>query len=393
MSDLKIFTQNIEEKAQNQVQELIDQPAFASAKVRIMPDVHAGAGCVIGFTADLGDKVIPNIVGVDIGCGVHVIEFPKGSKIDYEALDNFIKTKIPAGFTVNGTVAVPFDLKQLYCYDELEKVNRLELGIGSLGGGNHFIEIDKDDEDRLYLVIHTGSRNLGKQVACIYQDKAVEHCHDIIKTEVNDVIAKLKAENRQTEIEGAIAAIHDKYKTYAIPKDLCFLEGEGREAYLHDMKLCQEYAILNRQEIADRIVNFLGLEKVSEFESVHNYIDNENMVRKGAIAAHKGQKVIIPLNMRDGSIIGIGKGNPDWNESAPHGAGRLLARGEAKRTLELSDFTEAMKGIYTTTVDMSTIDESPMVYKNAQEIIDAIGDTVEITRLIKPTYNFKAGDD
>lgn len=399
MSDLKIFTDDIEEKAVGQIVQLLAQPAFKDAKVRIMPDVHAGAGCVIGFTANLGDKVIPNIVGVDIGCGMHVVKLGKVPGINFEFIDRFIKQNIPAGFCVNNKIQDEFDLTELYCYSELENVNRLSLGIGSLGGGNHFIEIDKDGNDDYWLVIHTGSRNLGKQVACIYQNKAVAYCSikNQAKPELESTIARLKAEGKQLEIPAAIQAINDKYKQYSVPKELCYLEGELREQYLHDMKLCQIYAVKNRKVIAAKIVGYLkekfGAKVLEEWESIHNYIDDENMVRKGAIAAHKGQKVIIPLNMRDGSIIGVGKGNSDWNESGPHGAGRLLARGEAKRTLNVEDFKKSMEGIYSTTVDESTLDESPMVYKPAEEIISLVGDTVDIDCVIKPVYNFKAAEE
>lgn len=393
MSDLRIYTENIEAKAQEQIYNLLAQPAFKNAKIRIMPDVHAGAGCVIGFTADLGDKVIPNIVGVDIGCGVRVVEL--GSiDLNLEVLDRFIKQNIPSGFAVNAKAAHKFDFKQLRCYDLLQNVNRLELGIGSLGGGNHFIEVDIDPKGRKYLVIHTGSRNLGKQVAEIYQDKAIDYCRNMDQPLIAAKVAELKAQGRQLEIEAAIKAIHEQFKQYSVPKELCYLEGQLRDDYLHDMRLCQEYAIDNRDVIAQRIIRYLGLpDNTPSWESVHNYIDDHNMIRKGAIAAHYNQKVIIPLNMRDGSIIGVGLGNAEWNESAPHGAGRLMSRGEAKRELSVADFQESMAGIYTTTANKSTIDEAPMAYKPAQEIVDAIGDTVRITNLIKPIYNFKAAGD
>lgn len=390
--DLKIFTDNIEETAVAQIYQLLEQPAFKDAKVRIMPDVHAGAGCVIGFTADLGDKVIPNIVGVDIGCGMHVIKIGH-IDINLPALDEFIHKNIPAGFAVNGTIQKAFDLTQLYCYDELINVNRLSLGIGSLGGGNHFLELDEDENGCKYFVIHTGSRNLGKQMALLYQEKAIEYCRNIDKPLIEAKIAELKSQGRQSEIETELNKIRKDYKQYSVPKDLCYLEGELRERYLHDMKLCQQYAVLNRQAIADKIKEFLGITPEDEWECIHNYIDDSNMVRKGAISAHKGEKVIIPLNMRDGSILGLGRGNPDWNESGPHGAGRLMSRGDAKRSLSIDDFKESMQGIYTTTVDETTLDEAPMVYKPAQEIIDAISDTIEITAIIKPLYNFKAGGD
>lgn len=394
--DLKIFTDNIEPEALSQIYALLAQPAFSGAKVRIMPDVHAGAGCVIGFTADLGDKVIPNVVGVDLGCGMRVVEFGKVN-IDLAALDAFIHENIPAGFEVNDKPQVPAKvlslLMPLHCLSQLSGLDRIRCGVGSLGGGNHFIEIDEDEEGNKYLVIHTGSRNLGKQVAEIYQNMAIKHCREEVKPLIESKISELKAAGRQSEIPAAIAKIYADHKDMSVPKDLCFLEGDGRERYLHDMRICQKYAVLNREVIASKITSFLGLKPIAEWESVHNYIDDSNMVRKGAIAAHKGQKVIIPLNMRDGSIIGIGLGNPEWNESGPHGAGRIMSRSQAKASVSMDDFRDSMKDIYTTTVSESTIDEAPMVYKNPTEIIEAIGDTVRIAKIIKPVYNFKASED
>ena len=397
MADLKIFTDNIDEIAVGQIMQLIAQPSFRDKKIRIMPDVHAGAGCVIGFTADLGEKVIPNIVGVDIGCGMHVIKLGKVN-INLKDLDEFIHQNIPAGFSANsksynGKFTSKFDFNKLYCLKDIKNLNRCDLEIGTLGGGNHFIEVDIDKENNKYLVIHTGSRNLGKQVATIYQNKAIDYCKNMVQPKVDAKIKELKEQGRQLDIDKEIKAIYEEFKQYSVPKDLCYLEDKEREEYLHDMKLCQEYAKHNREVISKRIMTFLGLQAVEEFECIHNYIDDKNMVRKGAISAHLGEKVIIPLNMRDGAIIGTGKGNPDWNESGPHGAGRLLARGDAKRSLKLEEFQDTMKGIYTTTVNESTIDESPMAYKPSQEIIDAIKDTVEITSIIKPVYNFKAGEE
>ena len=393
--NLKIFTEDIEQAALTQIYQLLAQPAFRDAKVRIMPDVHAGAGCVIGFTADLGDKVIPNIVGIDLGCGMHVVKLGHESdlNLDLAALDDFIHKNVPAGFCVNARPQVEFDLKELYCYSELLKPERLILGIGSLGGGNHFIELDKDEDGYIYLVIHTGSRNLGKQVATLYQDKAIAYCNNTWVREANEATEALKAEGRFYEIEATRQSIKAKYHDMAVPDALCYLEGDDRQAYLHDMRLCQRYAVLNRKVIGDKIIAFLGVEPLERWECAHNYIDDQNMIRKGAISAHKGEKVIIPLNMRDGSIIGVGKGNPDWNESGPHGAGRLMSRGAAKRSLSLDEFQETMSGIYSSTVNLSTIDESPMAYKPAQEIVDNIKDTIEITCIIKPIYNFKAGDE
>ena len=393
--DLKIFTNNIEDKAREQVYTLLDQDAFRDAKVRIMPDVHAGAGCVIGFTADLGNKVIPNIVGVDIGCGVRCSRLGK-IDIDLEELDKIIKSNIPSGLNVHDKpIANAADyIDNLRCKDQLKNRDWLENSLGTLGGGNHFIEIDEDEEGIKYLVIHTGSRNLGKQVADIYQQKAIDNLHTVPFNNMRkELITSLKEQGREKEIQNQLKEFDKKYSTmFKLPKDLCYLEGQDREDYLHDMKICQEFAVMNRFTISFIIELALKIIPEYSFESVHNYISKDNMVRKGAISAHKEQPVIIPLNMRDGCIIGTGKGNEDWNCSAPHGAGRLMSRMEARRTLKLEDFKCVMEGIYTTTVNEDTIDEAPMVYKNAQEIIDNIKDTVDIVKLIKPIYNFKAGE-
>ena len=390
MSDLKIFAQTIDEKAKAQIYTLLAQPAFSDCKVRIMPDVHAGAGCVIGFTADLGDKVIPNIVGVDIGCGMLTVELGNVD-IDFEKLDRVIREKIPSGMNVNDTAKVPFDLHDLKCYSRLRNVEWIEKSMGSLGGGNHFIEVDADDDGK-YLVIHSGSRNLGKQVCEIYQDIAIYNLHGngARKKEIEKLIADYKATGRQSEIADGIAAIKKSFGG-SIPKDLCYLEGQERKDYLHDMAYCQFFAQMNRGEIADRIVRGMGWEMQNAFETIHNYIDHKsNIVRKGAISAKRGERVLIPINMRDGCIIGEGKGNKDWNCSAPHGAGRIMSRQRAKEILNVSDYKETMEGIYTTSVCWETIDESPQAYKPMQEIVDCIQDTVKIEKIIKPIYNFKA---
>ena len=363
-----------------------------------MPDVHAGAGCVIGFTGNLGDKVIPNIVGVDIGCGMLCVELGN-IDIDLEKLDKIIRQYIPSGMNVHEQKVKDYDFTQLYCYKELKnKDGWLEKSLGSLGGGNHFIEIDKDDENNKYLVIHTGSRNLGKQVAEIYQNKAIEYCS--YKKEMNDekqiIIKEYKEQGREKEIQQALIEINNKYNGKTkLPKDLCYLEGKNREDYLHDMKLCQEFAILNREEIMSVILSFLNYPSnyFSYFHTIHNYINFEdNIVRKGSISARKGERVIIPMNMRDGCIIGIGKGNEDWNYSAPHGAGRTMSRNIARKILNMEDYKNSMDGIYTTSVNEETIDEAPMVYKPMEEIIEHIKDTVEVIKIIKPIYNFKASE-
>lgn len=397
MSDLKIFTDNIEPEAINQIYTLIKQPAFADCKVRIMPDVHAGAGCVIGFTADLGDKVIPNIVGVDIGCGMNTTELGN-VEIDLARLDEAIRKRIPSGRNVHEGRIVRFDrLQELYCYRELKDTKRLERSIGTLGGGNHFIELDTDESGNKYLIIHSGSHNLGKQVAEYYQNMAVEIMQgkDKLYDMQEKLTAEYKAAGKRKEIPSAVKELHRKFipTPLGIPKELCYLTGEYRERYLHDMKLCQEFAVLNRKAMADAILDEMGLSEINRFETIHNYIEHDtNMVRKGAISAKDGEMLLIPINMRDGCIIGKGKGNIDWNMSAPHGAGRIMSKSKAKEVISLEDFEQSMQGIYTTSVSQSTIDESPMAYKPMDEILENIKDTVEILRIIKPVYNFKASE-
>ena len=396
MKDLKIFTKNIEKEAVNQINLLLEQEPFKDCKVRIMPDVHAGKGCVIRFTADLGDKVIPNIVGVDIGCGMLCIELGK-IDIDLENFDRIVNEYIPAGRNIREQKLIEFErINDLYCLRELKEIKKFNRAIGTLGGGNHFIEIDADDENKKYLVIHTGSRNLGNQVANYYQDLSIQLCsgkEEMFKRK-NEIIKNYKKQGRKQEIQKALKELEKEYKNNRpeLPNELCYLEGKYREMYLHDMKICQEYASLNRSYIAREILRHIGLQIYQKhFETIHNYINFEdNIVRKGAIRANKGERVIIPINMRDGSIIAVGKGNEDWNNSAPHGAGRIMSRNKAKETLSLDDFKESMKDIYSTSVVEETIDEAPFAYKPMQEIINNIKDTVEIEKIIKPIYNFKA---
>lgn len=402
MKNLKIFTKNIDEEALKQINELLDQDAFKDSKVRIMPDVHAGKGCVIGFTGNLGNKVIPNIVGVDIGCGMLCIELGN-VELDLEKIDNIIRKYVPSGRNVHEKTQSKFvDLEKLYCLKELKNNNDfLERSLGTLGSGNHFIEIDKDEDNNKYLVIHTGSRNLGKQVASIYQNKAVEYCS--YKKEMQEEKEKIKLEykkqGRKSEITAALIDVEKKYEGKTkLPIDLCYLEGENREKYLHDMKICQEFARNNRLCIAKQILfNYFNIDNLDNnfkyFETIHNYISFEdNIIRKGAIAARSNERVLIPMNMRDGCIIGIGKGNDDWNKSAPHGAGRIMSRNKAKEVVKIDEYRKSMNGIYTTSVNKDTIDEAPMVYKPMQEIVDCIKDTVEIEKIIKPIYNFKASE-
>lgn len=409
--DVKIFTDTIDEKALEQIKALLSIDVFSDKKIRIMPDVHAGAGCVIGFTGDLGDKVIPNIVGVDIGCGMRILRLGHIGDIDFHAFNEHIRSYVPSGmmaredkYGFKPLVGEEMDIYreakqlvlQLYCYREIKDSGRINKSIGSLGGGNHFIELDKDDEGNLYLVIHTGSRNLGKQVADIYQAKAVKHLTDgaeDFEDNIKRMIEEYKATGRRKELQSVIKKMRKEQEMAApsLPDALCYVEGEGREQYLHDMRLCQRWAVLNRKLIAILLMRFFpGVTVEEEWESVHNYISDDNIIRKGSISAAAGERCIIPLNMRDGSLLCTGKGNPDWNCSAPHGAGRVLSRSQAYQKITMEDFEASMQGIYSESVNAFTRDESPMVYKPASEIIANIGDTVTIDTIIRPVFNFKA---
>ena len=399
MKDLKIFTTNIEDKALEQVNTLLEQEAFKNCKVRIMPDVHAGAGCVIGFTANLGDKVIPNVVGVDIGCGVLCVALGK-IDLDLEKLDNIIRTYIPSGLNVYDTAQYEFaDFSKLKCFAELRNMDWLKNSLGTLGGGNHFIEVDADEKGNKYLVIHSGSRNLGKQVCDIYQEKAVKNCSygKEMKEEADKYIAYCKENNMTQCISSGLDNIRNKYKDkLKLPKDLCYIEGQVRDDYLHDMNICQNFATQNRYRMAEQIVKYYfgkSIQDFTSFQCVHNYINfADNIVRKGSISAYKDEPLLIPINMRDGVILGRGKGNSDWNYSAPHGAGRIMSRNQAREQLAMADYKSSMDGIYTTSVNEGTIDEAPMVYKPMDEIVKNIEGNVIIDKIIKPIYNFKASE-
>ena len=415
--DVKIFADDVDDSAIEQIEHLLAVDTFIDSKIRIMPDVHAGAGCVIGFTGDLGDKVIPNIVGVDIGCGVYVQPFKCTADIDFHKLNEYILANIPSGRNIraNKDVIVPDKyidgykeakelMHSLRCYRELKENKRLYKAIGTLGGGNHFIEIDRNDAGLAYIVVHTGSRNLGKQVAQIYQKLAVKNQSGWaeLMAEQNRMIAEYKAAGRKDELQEAIRNLHNSFvmRPLKIPADLCYVEGQSREDYLHDMRLCQRWAQINRRMVTGLLVDHLRQQRVitetdaelsaTAFESIHNYIGEDNIIRKGAISARDGERCIIPLNMRDGSLICRGKGNADWNYSAPHGAGRLISRAEAFKRIGMEDYKLSMQGIYSESVVEETKDESPMVYKSADEIIANIKDTAAIETVIKPVFNFKA---
>lgn len=397
-SSAKIFTDIIDEKAVEQIQTLCNQEFTKDAKIRIMPDAHAGVGCVIGFTANLGELVIPNIVGVDIGCGMLTVDL-KDSQIDLEKLDQIIRKYIPSGTSVHSGRIMRFDkLQELYCYRELKDSKRIERSIGTLGGGNHFIEVDVDENNHSYLVIHTGSRNLGKQVAQYYQNLAYDLTagKDDLLLKQEQLIVDYKKQGRKDELQEAIKELRKNFiaKEVQLPKELCYLSGKYRDQYLHDMAICQEYATLNRQMIAKIILKQLldrSLEEFDYFETIHNYIDHdENIMRKGAVSAKLNEKILIPINMRDGSLICLGKGNEEWNQSAPHGAGRLYSRQKAKELFSLNEFEDQMQGIYSTSINQHTLDECPMAYKSMDDIVNNIGETATIIQVIKPIYNFKA---
>ncbi len=393
-----VYTHVIEEGAMDQIRDLCNIETFKDSKIRIMPDVHAGKGCVIGFTADLGDKVIPNIVGVDIGCGMLTVKLGQVD-LDLGQLDRFIHEHIPNGKAINQHKQVDFIpiLETLHMLKEVRQdLKRWNRALGSLGGGNHFIEVNEDDDGNKYLVIHSGSRNLGHVVASHYQKEAIDY-HSGYNREYLEkkeaLIAKYKEEGRRKEIQSAIVELKKEfYIDKDLPDAMCYLEKELRDDYLHDMSICQQFANLNRQIMADRILEAMfGHKDFESFQTIHNYIDFEdNIVRKGAIKASKGTEVLIPINMRDGSILAVGKGNVDWNCSAPHGAGRLMSRTKAFETINFDDFKEEMKGIYSTSVTMKTIDESPMAYKSLEDIMENIGETVEVKSVLRPIYNFKS---
>lgn len=383
----------IEDAAIEQIRRMCDYAFTEGSKIRIMPDVHAGKGCTIGTTMTIHDKAVPNVVGVDIGCGMYTVRLLE-TEIDFEHLDEAAHY-VPSGMNVWEGRKESFDLEALRCYRELKDAKRLQRSLGTLGGGNHFIEVDRASDGTLYLVIHTGSRNLGKQVAEYYQHLAVElnQGREEYFKKRDALIAEYKAAGRRKEIQAALKALHWADKPLSVPEDLCFLYGEYLENYLHDVDICQRFARRNRELIAQILLERAGLTGADGFHTIHNYIDTDEMIlRKGAIAAHKGEKVLIPINMRDGSVLAIGRGNLEWNYSAPYGAGRLMSRGAARETLSMEAYTEAMKGIYTTSVNPSTIDEAPMAYKSLKDIIDVIRDSVDVVDIMKPIYNFKASD-
>lgn len=386
----------IEDGAVEQIRLMCDHALTEGSKVRIMPDVHEGKGCTIGTTMTVIDKVCPNIVGVDIGCGMYTVRLDE-KELDLAKIDEACHY-IPSGMNVWHSRRERFDLTELRCYRSLKDTGRLERSIGTLGSGNHFIEIDRSSSGEYYMVIHSGSRNLGKQTAEIYQRIAVElHMgREELFRQKEEIIRKYKEIGKKSEIQKALKTLEKNFRDrdLLIPKDICWLYGSFMEDYLHDVEICQRFAAQNRELMARIILERTGMTGSDGFHTIHNYIDTSEMIlRKGAIAAHKGEKVLIPINMRDGSIIAIGRGDPEWNYSAPHGAGRLMSRSKAKKSLDMEEYKAAMEGIYTTSVNEKTLDEAPMAYKALEDIVDEIRGSVDIIEIMKPVFNFKAADD
>jgi RNA-splicing ligase RtcB len=386
----------IEEKAEEQIRRMCDYEFTDGSRIRIMPDVHAGKGCTIGTTMTVTDKAVPNVVGVDIGCGMYTTNLGKAD-IDFERLDEAAHY-IKSGMNVWETEIEAFDFTQLSCYEKLQKLNWLECSLGTLGGGNHFIEVDASSDGNKYLVIHSGSRNLGKQVAEIYQETAIDQHKGIndYRKEREELINTLREKGESNKIQKALKDLKNRKELTEpdMPSDLCYLSGDPFKEYLHDVEICQRFARRNRELMTEIILDRTGMTGTDSFHTIHNYIDtNEMILRKGAIAAHEGEKVLIPINMRDGSILAVGKGNPEWNYSAPHGAGRVMSRTQAMKSLSMEEYRKTMEGVYTTSISEGTLDEAPMAYKSLEDIIDVVAESVDIIEIMKPVYNFKAPEN
>lgn len=388
----KIYTDVVDEASIAQVILLCNQEAVQGSRIRMMPDIHAGAGCTVGTTMMITDKVIPNLVGVDIGCGMETVLL-KETHIEWQKLDKLIHSKIPSGFAIRDKThryLEQIDLTKLYCYKKINAL-RAEKSLGTLGGGNHFIEMDKDDGGRCYLVVHSGSRHLGLEVANYYQEEGYKQLHSDA-ADAQALIASLKANGREQDLQTASEEVK-KAGRARIPKALAYVSGELFDQYIHDMRIIQCFAQLNRQAIMDEILKGMGLHREDSFTTIHNYIDTETMIlRKGAVSAQARERLLIPINMRDGSLLCIGKGNADWNYSAPHGAGRLMSRAQARESFTVSEYKKQMQGIYSSSISKATLDECPMAYKRMEDILDNIGETVTVDKVIRPVYNFKADD-
>lgn len=390
----KIFTDVVDPASIAQIIQLCNQEFTVGSRIRMMPDIHAGAGCTVGTTMTISGKVVPNLVGVDIGCGMETVRL-REQRLELQKLDKLIYQKIPSGFAIREKAhryMERIDLTRLHCFSKINAL-RAEKSLGTLGGGNHFIEIDRDDEGSLYVIIHSGSRHLGLEVASFYQQEAYRRLNGSSKWDEQRLIAQLKSEGREKEIQREIKKRKNTKQT-SIPKGLAYVQGELFEQYLHDMRIVQEYALLNRKAMADELIKGMKVHAEESFTTIHNYIDTDRMIlRKGAVSAQKGERLLIPINMRDGSLICIGRGNEDWNCSAPHGAGRLMSRAQAKQSFTVTEYKREMEGVYTTSVNKMTLDECPMAYKRMEDIVKNIEQTVAIERRLRPIYNFKAGGE
>lgn len=387
------YATNVESVAIEQIREMCSYEFTRDSKIRIMPDVHAGTGCTVGTTMTITDRAVPNVVGTDIGCGMYTVNLGSGD-VDLAAFDGIVHL-LPAGNRIWDSTQEKFVLENLACYRELNNIQRLKRSLGTLGGGNHFIEIDQASDGTKFLIIHSGSRSLGCQVSEFYQNLAIRlnYGYGDYLDEKNEVIASYKKQGRRSELKDVIRKMKwDRGRQInKVPDEFCWLSGKYLDDYLHDVDICQKFAVRNREIMAEFLLKHAGLNGTDCFHTIHNYIDvDEKILRKGAIAAHKGEKVLIPINMRDGSILAVGRGNPDWNFSAPHGAGRLYSRSTAKNTITLDEYRESMKGIYTTSVNEFTLDEAPMAYKSIDDIIGTVSETVDLVEVLKPVYNFKA---
>ncbi|MBP5211568.1 MAG: RtcB family protein, partial [Pyramidobacter sp.] len=390
------FAATLDAIAEDQIRTVCDCPQFADCKIRIMPDVHAGQGCTIGTTMTLTDKVVPGRVGVDIGCGMETVRIAE-NRLDCDALDALIRRRIPCGREVRPephALNDQIDLNELRIAPSV-KLDYARCSIGTLGGGNHFIEAGRDEDSAIWLVVHSGSRHLGTETANWYQEEGCRRLCGSSKKQIAELIERYKSEGRDREIQTALNELRAREAVgpEGLPRDLAYVEGELFDDYIHDMRIVQRFAALNRRAMMDEILTGLKLTAVERFCTVHNYIDTKAMIlRKGAVSAKAGEKLLIPINMRDGSLICKGLGNEDWNCSAPHGAGRLMSRAAAFRSLSLDEYKNQMAGIYSTCISQDTLDESPMAYKSLNEIASAITPTARIITRVKPIYNFKAAE-
>jgi len=397
----RVFTNTLDEYSRSQVENLCNQSFVEGSVIRLMPDVHAGAGCTIGTTMTIGNKIVPNLVGVDIGCGMETVIIKAGElyarDFDPARLDEIIHSHIPSGMDIRET---EHDFTRMVSLRDIRcpaiNLARARKSIGTLGGGNHFIEANRDDENNLYFVVHSGSRHFGTEIAEYYQEEAWRQLNKNRKWDVAEYIAQLKAEGREKEIQKEIARVREQIIT-DVPKELAYVSGELFDDYINDMKITQHFALINRKAMVSIILRELKIPEDAVFEqfsTIHNYIDTDSMIlRKGAVSAKTGEKLIIPINMRDGSLICEGLGNPDWNYSAPHGAGRVMSRAKAFATLKMDEYEKSMRGIYSTSVNEKTLDESPMAYKNMDDIVANIGPTAKILKTVKPVYNYKATEE